>query len=340
MTRTYFALVSAMAMIGSVAGATNPIDRPRQAVAKIFGAGGVAGLEGYQTGVFLPTKPPTVLTIDSPVLEWGEVAVVDAFGERLQAKAIGRDRTTGLALLECPPTTEPPATLSLSPNEASIAQPLWVLSNAFGIAVGDEPVSVQFARVASLALMPAPPDATRVRPVAGVPIPGSRVVLLDAVTSNPGAGGGPVVDHFGRLIGMIGAESRSPITGAWLNYAVPVAEMQQAVERMQGNELGRDDREGLAAFDRHVLQQIGLHLIPAFSRRTPAYVEYVRAASPAALAECQPDDLIVAVDGVTVGSVEVTRMQIVRGFRAKGSVELTVLRDRRVVHLLVEENAP
>jgi len=52
------------------------------------------------------------------------------------------------------------------------------------------------------------------------------------------------------------------------------------------------------------LLTLGVVLVPRIAARTPAYVEAVRANSPAAAADVRHDDLIVAVAGVTVGTVD------------------------------------
>ena len=73
---------------------------------------------------------------------------------------------------------------------------------------------MQRGRIATLASMPASSLEDDGRPAVGAPEPGSPVLVISAVTSNPGAGGGVVIDEAGQLLGVIGAESRSPVTGA------------------------------------------------------------------------------------------------------------------------------
>lgn len=317
------------------------LEKPMLAIAKVYGAGGVAGLEGYQSALFVADDPPTLLTIDSPVLEWGSVAVVDAYGDRSEARVAGRDGSTGLALLELTTSVTPPAVLPLDGDPPRRADRVWALSNAFGIATGDEPVTLQRARIAALAPMPSPIDPTRARPTVGAAAPGTPVLLLDAVTSNPGAGGGAVVDLRGALVGVLGAETRSPVTGAWLSYALPTKQAREAVQRMRDTPDGGSTLSGgLAAPDRDAMRSLGLRLIPAISDRTPAYVEYVTEGSPASQASCRPDDLIVAVDGATAGSATAAEAAIGLGLQRTGQVEITVLRGDRLLRITLTPDAP
>ena len=50
-----------------------------------------------------------------------------------------------------------------------------------------------------------------------------EVYVVDAAANNPGAAGGALTDSQGRLLGMLGKELRSNLSGTWLNYALPVA---------------------------------------------------------------------------------------------------------------------
>lgn len=311
-------------------------------MAKLYGAGQVAGLEGYQSGFFIEASPAVVVTVDSAVLDGSIVTVVDAYGERCEGRVVGRDAASGLALVECPDGVEAPAAFEFADNvDARLSVRVWALSNCFGIAAGDEPVTVQRGRIAATVSMPTASTTDEVRPTLGAPEPGTMVFLLDAVTSNPGAGGGVVIDEAGRLIGVLGAECRSPTTGAWLNYALPSAAAQEAVRRVRDQAGGGStDRAALQRRPRDVLNEIGLGLIPTITARTPAYVERIDADSPAGEAGCEPDDLVVAVDGATVGTVEAAGVAIARGLARDGEVELTLLRNDRLVTLTLRGDAP
>jgi S1-C subfamily serine protease len=92
----------------------------------------------------------------------------------------------------------------------------WILAinNAFKVADGPEPLSVNLG-VISL--------RTRLQLRRGVQdfSYDGDVLLIDAITSNPGAAGGAVVTADQRLAGMIGKVIESTSTNTRLNYAVP-----------------------------------------------------------------------------------------------------------------------
>ena len=325
---------------GAASGDVAALPVAQAAIVKVYGVGGVAGLEGYQTGVFVE-ESGALVTVDSTVLETGSVTLVDAYGDRYEGRVVGRDAATGLALLACPESVTPPGVLPInSARETQRGESAWALSNAFAIAAGDEPVTAQRGRVAAIGPMPGVAAAESARAPIGSPRSGSVVLMLDAVTSNPGAGGGALVGGDGRLLGVLGAECRSPLTGAWINYAVPAAAVGEALTRIRSGEseglAKRGDRHALA---RARLRETGIVLIPAVTRRTPPFVEHVVRGSAADRAGVLPDDLIVAVDDTPIGLGEAAAAAIVDR-QAVGPLELTILRDQQVFVLTLQRVAP
>lgn len=312
----------------------NVLARGQEAVVKLYGAGGFAGLEGYQTGVFVDDSG-AVLTVDSPVLDGGAVAVVDAFGDRYEGRVEGVDRSTGLALIRSQSIESPPGWVELSSGaEPARGERLWVLTNAFKIAAGEEPLTVQQARAAGRAPMPVAggPLGGSTRAAIGAPTPGTPVLLIGGVTSNPGAGGSLVIDASGAPVGVVGAECRAESTGAWVNYALPASVAAEALARLeQGSAVGPNQPKAATYGDR--LAPLGVVLIPEITRRTPAYVEGVVPGSPAAEAGVRADDLIVAVGGVSVGSRQAAQRAAAELSAEDGPVELLVLREGRVIRI-------
>ena len=169
-------------------------------------------------------------------------------------------------------------------------------SNLFGVATGDEPVSVQHGTIAAVT-----PLAAR-RGAYETPYQGP-VYVLDAMTNNPGAAGGALTDWQGQLLGMLGKELRNSRNNTWLNYAMPASELAAAVEAIKSGQT----RPGKTASDKHpehplVPGDLGLVLVPNVLERTPPFVDEVRPDSPAAKAGIHPDDLIVFVENQLVQS--------------------------------------
>ena len=155
---------------------------------------------------------------------------------------------------------------------------MLAFSNLFGIATGDEPVSMLHGFVSAVA----PLEARRGAFSANYR---GDVYIVDAATNNPGASGGALVDGQGRLVGMLGKELRSELTGTWLNYALPVAAFAPTVEEIRA---GRFTPAELTDADRPdnplSLAALGIVLVPDVVTRTPPYVDRVVPNSPAAKA--------------------------------------------------------
>src|SRR5262249_34988026 len=123
-----------------------------------------------------------------------------------------------------------------------------------------------------------------------------NVYVLDAMTNNPGAAGGALINSHGELLAMLGKELRSAQNNIWLNYAIPIDELRDSVDKILSGKFTPTNEEPDLQPDEAVdLAKLGLVLVPDVLERTPPYVELVRADSPAQKADIRPDDLIVFV---------------------------------------------
>ncbi len=260
-------------------------------IAKVIGAG-AGRIDGYATGIVV-SPDGLVLTTQGVFLDGPQVKIELADGESYPATILRRDRTLQLALLKISPTEEL-AHFQLS--EADVGQKGdWViaLSNAFKVASKSEPVS---AMIGVISLRSSIEARLNQRDVAYK----GPLVLIDAITSNPGASGGAVVTFEGNLVGMIGKLINSSETNTRLNYAVPSAVLKQFVdgtaEFQLDTEASATKAEGNA--------ELGIVLFKMGDRSDPAYIDRVRRGSPAAKLRLKPDDMIVSLGGVKVGSVK------------------------------------
>ncbi|MEN1680870.1 MAG: serine protease, partial [Planctomycetota bacterium] len=301
-------------------------------VVKLYGTGGLAGLEAYQTGL-LVNASGVILTPNTSVLEQGEVTVVLHDGRRFSGVVAGADPISELAVITIDAGDAALPCFEVDAATAATAgQSVLALANVFGIAAGEEPVTVMHGVIAAIA----PRQAER-RPFDPPAEP--TVLLLDAVTSNPGAAGGAVVDRRGRLLGMLGPERRSRVTGAWLSYATPAAELAAPIERvLQG---GRSVLmgSGPAAARIDLLKAFGFALTPDIVARTPPFVDYVETGSKAAEAGLVADDLVVTVAGVVTGSAAEVR-RVLASRTGEGPVDVLVQRGERLIDLKIESTLP
>lgn len=314
------AILLVIACWGVAAEAGSPqetISSAARKVVKLYGAGGVRGLEAYQSGI-LVSPDGGILTVMSTVLDSDEIDCVLDDGSRHRATLKGVDPRRELALLTIDAADLPAFTLEAG-GPAAVGTRAIALSNLFGVAVGDERVSAQRGVISAVV----PLEARR--GVAEAPFTGD-VYVLDCTTSNPGSPGGALVDSDGRLLGMLGKELRSTASGIWLNYALPVAELERSYrDILAGTTAPPADR--MASFDPRLC---GLILVPDLLDRTPPFVEGVAPDSAAARAGLQPDDLVIAVGPRAVASRAAVERELGR-LAAGDPVKLSVVRDGRIV---------
>jgi serine protease Do len=298
-------------------------------VVKLYGAGGFRGLEAYQSGILISPNAH-VLTVWSYVLDADEVTVVLDDGRRYSAKHVAADPLMEIALLQFDPGDDEVPHFELS--AAAAVEPgtrVLAFSNLFGIATGDESVSMLHGVVSAVA----PLEARRGAFTSNFH---GDVYVVDAAANNPGAAGGALTDSQGRLLGLLGKELRSSLTGTWLNYALPVAAFSPSVEDMLA---GRFTPPKLAEVDRPdnplSLAALGIVLVPDVVTRTPPYVDRVMPDSAAAGAGLRPDDLVVMIDTqVTASCREANRL--IERVERDAAVRIAVLRDEEFLEFTLK----
>lgn len=265
---------------------------------KIYGSGGLKGLEAYQSG-FLISSDGHILTAWSYVLDAEEyiIVVLDG-GARYEAKLINHDPRLEIALLKIEATGLPYFNL----DEAVDLQPgarVLAFSNLFGIAVGAEPASVLHGNVAAISQLTARRGAFQ-------SVYRGPVYIVDAMTNNPGAAGGALTDRSGRLAGILGKELRNSLDNTWLNYAIPIAELASSVDDMLAgrNPPRREDENAKRPANPHTLRELGIVLVPNILAKTPPFIDKLFPDSPATKGGLQRDDLILFVNDRMVSSCE------------------------------------
>jgi serine protease Do len=301
-------------------------------VVKIYGTGGVRGLEAYQTGLLISGEGH-VLTVWSYVLDGDEVTVVLDDGRRFSARHVAADPLTEIAVLKFEQDGAPLPHFNLA--EAAAAEPgarVLAFSNLFGIATGDEPVSMLHGVLSAVAPLEARRGAfaTNYR---------GEVYVVDAAANNPGAAGGALTDSQGRLLGMLGKELRSSLTGTWLNYALPVSAFATTVEDMLA---GRFTPPDLSDVDQPesplTAAALGIVLVPDVVVRTPPYIDRVIPESAAARADLRVDDLVVMVDGTVAASCRDV-VSLLGRLESDAAVRIAALRDEELVEVTLQADA-
>ena len=291
---------------------------------KIYGAGGLRGLEAYQSGMLI-SADGNVLTAWSYVLDSDDVAVVLDDGRRFTATLVGADPLTEVAVLKIDPGTEQLPFFKLDePRNIAVGTRVLAFSNLFGIATGNEPVSMLQGYVSAIAPLEARRGgfSTNFR---------GDVYIVDAATNNPGASGGALVDGQGRLLGMLGKELRSELTGTWLNYALPVSAFATTVESIRAGDFTPRPMTDADRPDQPLsLSALGIMLVPNVVSRTPPYIDRVLPDSAADRGGLRPDDLLVMIDTNVVASRQQAD-SIIERFEHDATVRVAVLRDEALL---------
>ena len=300
------------------------ISQVQPKIVKIFGAGGLRGLEHYQSG-FLISAEGHVLTSWSYVLDTDNISVVLNDGRRLQGNLVGADPRLEIAVLKVDAGDLPHFAIDQAAT-LRVGDRVLAFSNLFGVAAGDEAASVQHGLVAAVTSL-----AAR-RGVFETPYSGPAYVL-DAMTNNPGAAGGALTDRRGRLAGILGKELRNSLDNPWLNYAVPVRELETAVKDIiAGKSRPSVDNTARKPAQAVTLALLGITLVPDVLARTPPYIDRIATGSPAEKAGLHPDDLVLFVNGQIAPSIKVLNEQLERIDRID-EVRLTVQRGQDLIEV-------
>jgi serine protease Do len=270
------------------------VEQVQPKLVKVYGAGGLQGLEAYQTGTLISAQGH-ILTAWSYVLDTDRVSVTLADGRRLPAELVGLDPRVEIAVLKIEAEKLPHFTLTEA-VEVSPGAKVLAFSNLYGVAAGDEQVSVLKGVVAGRI------DLAARRGAFQTPYRGS-VYVLDAVTNNPGAAGGALTDRSGKLVGILGKELRSAVDNTWLNYALPAKDLISSVDDILAGRLNsRRDETAKRPSEHYTPALLGLTMVPDILVKTPPFIDRVMTDSPAGEAGLKTDDLVLFVNGRIVPS--------------------------------------
>lgn len=287
-------------------------------VVKIFGAK-VGRTPGYATGIIVgPTGE--ILTANGTYLNGERIRVLLPDGSSHLAKALRRSRVDQLAVLKIP--VETPAYFDLS-NSSPVYQGQWVLSvsNLFKIADGSEPASIMRGVVALQTKLEAK-RGNQAFPYEG------KVILLDSISSNPGAPGGAVVDaNTGELVGMVGPVLESRSSGTKLNYAIPTNVLSDFIKGESSGEV--DDKQKLAG-----KAYLGIKLFRLDGKRAPAYIDRVMRGSPAAEAKLRPDDAILGIGDERIKTIQ-QYDDVIKTLTPNEPIELAIKRGNRLLQVTI-----
>ncbi|MDO4570973.1 MAG: S1C family serine protease [Planctomycetia bacterium] len=300
---------------------------------KIYGVGGFANLEEYQSGFFI-SDDGLIATAFSTVLDEGRARCVSYDGARFDAEIVGVDPVLEIAILKIERAT--PEFFNLAQGAAYtrgrdlFGEKTLAFSNLFNVAVGNEPVSIQEGRIAALTTLSAARGSKESRYK-------GEIFTLDVATNNPGAAGGALVSADGEnLLGMLGKELQHARTHCWLNYAIPSHVLYESIQAiLSGKPATLEASKRTRPEKGTTLEEIGLGLIPNIFAKTPPYVDWIQDDSRCARAGVLADDLILYINDTLVQSIDEVRSEL-EFVDFEDDFRLTILRNEEIFTLRVE----
>lgn len=282
--------------VATAQSSTETISATLPKMVKIFGAGGLKGLHAYSTGM-LVSPEGHIATVWSHVLDTDEVSVVLDDGRRYEAKVLGAEPQLDLAVLKIQEEgLSLPYFQLADAADVSAGTRVIAFSNMFKVASGSEPVSVLHGIIAAKTKVSARRGSFDA-PYDGV------VYVVDAITNNPGSGGGVLASRDGKLLGMIGKELRNRQTNTWINYAIPITELRDTIGQIiTGNYRSDENPADRENPRRYATLDFGMVMVPDVVFRTPPYIDSVMPNSLAAKAGLETDDLVLFVNDELVQS--------------------------------------
>jgi putative serine protease PepD len=200
-----------------------------------------------------------------------EVTVQFEDGREVQARVLGSDPSTDVAVLELAESADAPAPLERgSSEELEVGDPVVAIGSPFGLEG-----SLTSGVVSGLGRTIQAPNQ----------FPIDDVIQTDAAL-NPGNSGGPLLDLNGRVVGMNAQIASNSGSNSGIGYAIPVETVQSVVEQLL------EDGEVRHAY-------LGVQVADAENNGGARLVE-IRPGGPADDAGLEQGDVVTSVGGEDV----------------------------------------
>ncbi len=286
--------------------------------------------EDQGSGVILD-RSGHILTNNHVVSGAQSVSVTLTDGRTYKASVRGTDATTDLAVVKL--TTPPEGLKPVSIGDSSalkVGQPVMAVGNPLGLAgtVTTGIVSALDRPVKTSSQEQADPTNPFGQPQTSEPVVTNAIQTSAAI--NPGNSGGALVDASGKLIGINsaiatlsdGSTGQSGSIG--IGFAIPIREANAIAKQLIATGTAQHAFLGVSTSDGTASD--------GSAQRDGAKITSVVSGTPAAEAGIKAGDLVIAVDGVPVGSSD-SLIANIRERTAGETVKITVLRGGRTLDL-------
>ncbi|WP_028309074.1 S1C family serine protease [Desulfitibacter alkalitolerans] len=237
-------------------------------------------------------------------------------GQHYEAKLIGHDRDTDLAVLQIDASNLP---------EARFGDSLELRVGELAVAIGN-PLGKDFARSVTAGVISALDREITVRTTGGEEIT-LQVIQTDAAI-NPGNSGGALVNSRGEVIGINSVKiARADVEG--MGFAIPTHVVRPIIEQLI--EKGYVSRPFIGIFD---FREITPQMSNWYNLPEGIYVGGVVSGGPAAAAGMRPGDVIVEMQGQIIRTFN-DLQKILRAHKVGDETNIVVIRDNKRIELKV-----
>lgn len=279
-------------------------------IANFQGSSGLFGGQGLSeygsgSGFILDAKNGYIVTNYHVIDGASKLVVSLADGRNLQAKVVGGDPRTDLAVVKISDTKNLKAVQLGDSNKLQVGEPVVAIGN---------PGGQEFARSVTVGVVSA---TNRILNLQGES--SFNLIQTDAAI-NPGNSGGPLVNYQGLVIGINSAKNQEPGFEG-MGFAIPISDALPTIEQLIQKGYASHPALLVSIDPRYNAEYAAQQGWPE-----GAYVAQVSAGGPAAKAGIKPGDVITKVNGVTVhDSLELTHELF--KYKAGNKVTITIFRN-------------
>jgi len=248
-----------------------------------------------------------------------QVTLADQSNWKARVVGVAPDKDLAVLRIDAPATRLRPIPIGTS-KDLQVGQGVFAIGNPFGL---DQTLTTGVISALGREI-----ESVTRRPIQGV-------IKTDAAV-NPGNSGGPLLDSAGRLIGVNAAIYSPSGASAGIGFAIPVDTVNRIVPELI--RYGKITRPGIGvqAAEDQIAQQLGVKgvLVVDVVAGSAAAKAGIRPTKREASGRVRLGDVIVAVDGVKVGSPNDLFLALEK-YKIGDTVNFSLLRDGKTVQTRV-----
>ena len=278
----------------------------------VFGGSGLTEV-GSGSGFIIDSKNGYIVTNNHVIAGAEKIVVSLADGRNLNAKLVGGDRRTDLAVVQISDTNNLTATQQGDSSILQVGEPVVAIGN---------PGGQEFARSVTTGVISA---MNRILEIEGEA--SFNLIQTDAAI-NPGNSGGPLVNYQGLVIGINSAKNKEPGFEG-MGFAIPISDALPTIKQLI--EKGYASHPGLnVQIDpRYTMEYASQKGWPAGS-----YVAKVTLGGPADKAGIRTGDVLTKINGADIkNSLGLTRELF--KYKPGDTVTVTVFRENKTMDVSV-----